>query len=162
MNMKTRTKPILTYVIFIAIALAVGGLSAALNAGKFQTPDLARPPLSPPAWLFPIVWTILYTLMGVSGARVWLSGSPAAGDALFLWAAQLLVNFLWTVFYFQFQALLLSFFWLLFLILLVILMVVRFHRIDCPAGRLQIPYLIWLCFAAYLNLATWLLNGSQY
>ena len=86
------------------------------------------------------------------------SGSPAVSDALFVWATQLVVNFLWTIFYFRFRALLLSFFWLLFLLALVWLMVVRFRRIDRRAGNLQIPYLIWLGFAGYLNFATWLLN----
>lgn len=156
--MNKRTNPIWAYVIFIGIALGVGGLAAALNAGQFQTPELTKPPLSPPGWLFFVVWIVLYTLMGVSAARVWLSDSPAVSDALFVWATQLVVNFLWTIFYFRFRALLLSFFWLLFLIALVWLMVVRFRRIDKRAGNLQIPYLIWLGFAGYLNFATWLLN----
>ena len=151
-------KPGFSYAIFIAIALGAGGLSALINAGLFSTPDLIKPPLSPPGWVFFVVWTLLYTLMGVSAARIRLSGSPAAGDALFIWATQLLVNFLWTVFYFRFQALSLSFFWLVFLLLLVLLMLIRFRKIDRTAGNLQIPYLLWLSFAAYLNLATWLLN----
>ena len=147
-----------TYALMIAIALAVGGLSALVNAGEFSTPELIQPALSPPAWLFPVVWTLLYTLLGVSAARILLSGDPAAGDAVFLWATQLVVNFLWTLFYFRFRALALSFFWLIFLLLLVLLMVRRFGEIDKTAARLQIPYVVWLCFAACLNLATWLLN----
>ena len=154
MNKRT----IWAYGIFIGIALGLGVLSAVLNAGQFETPELVRPPLSPPAWLFPVVWTLLFTLMGVSAARVWLSDSPAVSDALCVWATQLVVNFLWTVFYFRFRALLLSFFWLLFLLALVWLMTVRFRRIDRRAGNLQIPYLIWLGFAGYLNFATWMLN----
>ena len=154
MNKRT----IWAYGIFIGIALGLGVLSAVLNAGQFETPELVRPPLSPPAWLFPVVWTLLFTLMGVSAARVWLSDSPAVSDALFVWATQLVVNFLWTVFYFRFRALLLSFFWLRFLLALVGLMTVRFRRIDRRAGNLQIPYLIWLGFAGYLNFATWMLN----
>ena len=156
--MKANTKKILTYAVSIAIALAVGGLSALVNAGKFETPDLTMPPLQPPTWLFPIVWGILFILMGVSAARVYLCGGPGAGDALFVYATQLVVNFLWTVFYFSFEALLLSFFWLLFLIALVALMIVRFERVCAGAGKLNIPYLVWLVFAAYLNLATYLLN----
>ena len=155
MNKRT----IWAYGIFIGIALGLGVLSAVLNAGQFETPELVRPPLSPPAWLFPVVWTLLFTLMGVSAARVWLSDSPAVSDALFVWATQLVVNFLWTVFYFRFRALLLSFFWLLFLIALVALTAVRFERCVPGAGKLQIPYIVWLCFAAYLNFATWLLNA---
>ncbi len=158
MNMTTSTRKLRTYVLFIVIALAVGGLSAWLNAGKFDTPELIQPSLSPPMWLYGVVWGILYLLMGISAARVWLSGSERANDALFVWGTQLVVNFLWTIFYFQFQALLLSFFWLLFLLLLVNLMIVRFRRIDKAAGNLQIPYALWLCFAAYLNFMTWLIN----
>ena len=158
MKMNDRKKTILAYVVSIGIALAVGALSALINAGKMTNPDLVQPPLSPPAWLFPVVWTILFTLMGVSAARVWLSESAGRSDALFLYGTQLVVNFLWTVFYFGFGALLLSFFWLLFLIALVVLTAVRFERCSRGAGKLQIPYLLWLAFAAYLNFATWWLN----
>ena len=146
------------YVVSIGIALAVGGLSALVNAGKMVHPELIQPPLSPPAWLFPIVWSILFTLMGISAARVYLSDCGCKSDALFIYGTQLIVNFLWTVFYFSFAALALSFFWLLFLILLVILMLTRFERCNPGSGKLQIPYLIWLCFAAYLNFASWVLN----
>ena len=118
--MKQKHMKIAAYAISIAIGLAVGGLSAAVNAGKMDTSGiLAQPPLSPPAWLFPIVWSILFTLMGISAARVWLSQCSGKSDALFIYCVQLVVNFLWTVFYFSFGALLLSFFWLIFLILLV-------------------------------------------
>ncbi len=156
--MELNRKKTWTYGISIALALAVGGLSAWVNAGKFQTPGLVQPPLSPPAWLFPVVWTVLFLLMGISAARVYLCGGEEAKDALFIYATQLVVNFLWTVFYFSFGALLLSFFWLLFLLALVVLMTVRFQRVCPGAGSLQIPYCLWLAFAAYLNLATWLLN----
>ena len=158
MKMNNRKKTVTAYVLSIVIALAVGALSAVLNAGKMENPNLVQPPLSPPAWLFPVVWTVLFTLMGISAARVWLSDCTGKNDALFLYGTQLVVNFLWTVFYFSFGALLLSFFWLLFLIALVILTAVRFERCAPGAGKLQIPYLIWLCFAAYLNFASWLLN----
>ena len=158
MKAKANPKKTLAYVASVAIALAVGGLSAIVNAGKFEMSGLVQPPLSPPPWLFPIVWTVLFALMGVSAARVFLRGGNGAGDALFVYATQLVVNFLWTVFYFNFGALLLSFFWLLFRIALVALMIVRFERVCSGAGTLIIPYAIWLLFAAYLNLATYLLN----
>ena len=148
----------LTYVIAIGIPLAVGGLSAWVNAGEFENAALVRPPLSPPSWVFFVVWTLLYVLMGISAARVYFSGAPERSDALFLWATQLVVNFLWTVFYFRFEALLLGFFWLIFLIALVLLMISRFEHVSPGAGKLQLPYLVWLLFAAYLNFATWFLN----
>jgi len=123
--MKSKSKPVPVYCTSIFIALAVGGISAIVNAGRMADTFLIQPPLSPPTWLFPIVWGILFTLMGISAAKVYLSPCPQRSDALFIYAVQLVVNFLWTVFYFSFQALLLSFFWLIFLILLVILMLVR-------------------------------------
>ena len=158
MKAKANPKKTLTYAASVAIALAVGGLAAIVNAGKFEMTGLIQPPLSPPPWLFPIVWTLLFALMGVSAARVFLRGGESAGDALFIYATQLVVNFLWTVFYFSFGALLLSFFWLLFLIALVALMILRFERVCPGAGKLNVPYALWLLFAAYLNLAMYLLN----
>jgi len=156
--MKYRKTQILPYAINIAIPLAIGGLSAWINAGKMDGAGLAQPPLSPPAWLFPVVWTILFLLMGISSAKVCFSECSGKSDALFVYGTQLVVNFLWTVFYFSFGELLLSFFWLLFLIFLVILMISRFEACSPGAGKLQLPYLLWLIFAAYLNFATWLLN----
>lgn len=156
--LQNKSKTVWTYVISIAAALAVGGASAIVNAGRMENQSIIRPPLSPPSWLFPIVWSLLFLLMGISAARVWRSGAPERSDALFLYCTQLVVNFLWTVFFFRFEAFLLSFFWLVFLILLVVLMLVRFEKCAVGAGKLQIPYVVWLLFAAYLNFAVWLLN----
>ena len=157
MKMKQNKK--LTYAGCILIALAVGGAAAWINAGSMQISErYLLPPLSPPALLFPIVWAILYILMGVSSAKVALCDSREKSDALFIYAVQLAVNLLWTVFFFRFGALFLSFLWLIFLILLVLLMIVRFHRCCEKAAKLQLPYFAWLCFAAYLNLSLWLLN----
>lgn len=94
MQMKAKQRKFWVYAVSIAAALAVGGLSAVVNAGRFTSETLRQPLLSPPPWLFPIVWTILFVLMGISAARVCRSGAPGAGDALFLYAVQLLVNFL--------------------------------------------------------------------
>lgn len=156
--MKASKKTVLTYFISIAAALAAGGVSAWINGGDFTAPGTLRPPLSPPGWIFPIVWTVLFILMGTAAARVWLSGSPEREDALFLYAAQLVVNVLWTVFFFSFDALLLSVFWLIFLLALVLLTAVRFQRISPGAGKLLLPYLIWLAFALYLNIAAYVIN----
>ena len=157
--MKNMWKKISPYAISIAIALAAGGLSAGITSGKMEEyARLVQPPLAPPGWVFPIVWSVLFILMGVSAALVWKSDSPERSDALFIYGTQLVVNFLWTIFYFSFNARLLAFFWLIFLLLLVLLMTVRFSRISPRAARLQIPYIVWLVFAGYLNLATYILN----
>ena len=147
------------YIISIAIALAVGGLSALLTRDSMESfAALNRPPLSPPGIVFPIVWTVLYTLMGISAARIWLSNDPDLPDALFLHGAQLFVNFFWSIFFFNLELYLFSFFWLLLLLALVTAMTVRFYRIDPTAGLLQLPYILWLLFAAYLNMGIYLLN----
>jgi tryptophan-rich sensory protein len=157
--MKSTWKKICHYVISILIALAVGVASAFATYGKMEEyAKLNLPPLSPPGWLFPIVWTVLFILMGISAAIVWKSGSTERGDALFIYGTQLIVNFMWSIFYFDFNARLLAFFWLLFLLMLVILMTVRFNKISTAAAKLQIPYIVWLVFAGYLNLATYILN----
>ncbi len=145
----------------IAIPLLVGGLSAFLTRDSMRVfTELNRPPLSPPGWLFPIVWTILYILMGVSSYLIIQSGAEeeAVNSALSVYVYQLIVNFLWSTFFFNFGWYLFSFIWLVLLWVLVLIMIVRFYNISRLAGILQIPYLIWVTFAGYLNLGIWLLN----
>lgn len=159
MKMKRIAKKYGAYALSVIIALAVGGLSALCSQGKMEEYNrLIQPPLAPPDWVFPAVWTILFILMGISAAMIWKSSSEQRNDALFIYGAQLVVNFLWTIFYFNFGERLLAFFWLLFLLALVLLMYGKFKKILPAAAKLQIPYIIWLIFAAYLNLATYLLN----
>ncbi len=146
-------------ILFILIPLAVGGLSTLLTHGSMEAfSQLRQPVFAPPAAVFPWVWGVLYLLMGVSAAMVWNSCSPIRGDAIFLFAAQLFVNFWWSIFFFAWELRLFAFFWLLLLNLLVAAMIRRFHRILPLAGKLNIPYLLWLLFAACLNLAVWMLN----
>ena len=115
---------------------------------------------TPPGWIFSVVWVILYTLMGVSAARVWLSkDSTSRSCGLNLYVAQLVVNFFWSLIYFNAQAFGFAVIWLLLLWVLVLLMILQFYKVDKPAAYLQIPSLIWLTFAAYLNIAVWWLNN---
>lgn len=155
-------KKIKPYVISIAIALAVGGLSALLTAGNMNIYDrIITPPLSPPPILFPIVWTILYTLMGVSSARIYIKGKEQNIDvsgALLVYALQLAVNFFWSIIFFNMQAFLFAFVWIILLWLLIIVMIKRFYEIDPLSAWLQIPYLLWVTFAAYLTFAIYILN----
>ena len=150
-------------IVCILIPLAVGSIAGLLTMGgmeKFAT--LNKPPLSPPAWLFPVAWTILYTLMGISSYLIYTSEEPKDSNlksqALSTYGYQLLVNFLWPVFFFNFQWYLFSFLWLVFLWILVLKMILEFRKINPLAALLNIPYLLWLTFAAYLNLGVWLLN----
>ena len=120
---------------------------------------IVKPPLSPPGWLFPVIWTILYALMGIGAARIYLSPpSKIRNLGLNLFVAQLVVNFFWSPIFFNLQAFGLAFFWLLLLWGLVLWMTLAFRKVDPLAAKLQIPYLIWLTFAAYLNLSVWYLN----
>ena len=140
---------------------AVGGLSGWLTreGTKLYAQTIAKPPLSPPGWVFPVVWTILFALMGIGAARIYLSPpSRTRSLGLNLFIAQLAVNFFWSPIFFNAQAFGFAFFWLLLLWGLVLAMILVFRKADSLAAKLQIPYLLWLTFAAYLNLGVWYLN----
>lgn len=148
-----------TLITNIAIPLAVGGISALITGGGFKDySNVARPALSPPAILFPIVWTLLYILMGISAYIVWERDTTKARLPVAIYAVQLFLNFMWPIFFFSFKAYLFSFIWLLLLWTFVIAMIIVFYKVNRLAGILQIPYLLWLTFAAYLNLGVFVLN----
>ena len=150
-----------TYVFWILLAEAAGALSGWLSReGTAAFSETAvQPPLSPPALLFPIVWTILYLLMGIGAARISLSPpSKERSRGLNLFIVQLVVNFFWSPIFFNARAYGFALIWLLILWVLVALMIREFNKVDKAAARLQIPYLLWLTFAAYLNWGVWQLN----
>lgn len=155
--MWTKIRP---YLGFSAVALAVGGLSALLTQGEMEAfSALRQPPLSPPEWVFPVAWTILYLLMGIGMGLVWrMSEGEGRRRAVVLWSAQLLVNFVWPILFFVWEMRLLAFFWLLLLLVLVGKMVSEFEKHSPLAAKLQIPYILWLIFAGYLNLGVYFLN----
>lgn len=145
----------------LALPLALGGLSAWLNRGAMAGyAVLNKPPLSPPGWLFPVVWTLLYLLMGLGSYLV--AVAPAAGSrrerALRLYLLQLGINFFWSSLFFGLGAWFAAFLWLLLLLGLSAVCCLLFWHIDRRAGALLLPYLLWLFFAAYLNLSLWLIN----
>lgn len=145
----------------IAIPIVMGAVAGFLTRNAMEDFEaLNQPPLSPPGWLFPIVWTILYVLMGISAylIKVADASTEEIDDALTIYRYQLIVNFLWPVFFFNFGWYLFAFVWLILLWILVIIMIRKFYTISKPAAYLNIPYLIWLTFAAYLNLGVWWLN----
>ena len=156
-----KIKKWLPYIISAGIALAVGALSGFLtmNGTEIYGVTALKPPLSPPAWLFPVAWTILYTLMGISAAQIWLLPESAERSrGLNLYVAQLIINFFWSLIFFNARAYGFAVIWLILLWVLVFKMILQFRKIDPLAAKLQIPYLIWLTFAAYLNIAVWILN----
>ena len=146
----------------IAIALGVGGLSALLSMESMSLYDeVIQPSLAPPAILFPIVWTILYVLMGISAAMIYTSeGAPKSERtaALMPYGASLFVNFFWPILFFNLKAFLPAFIWLVLLEFLIVMTIISYRRIDPKAAYLQIPYALWVAFAGYLNLAIYLLN----
>lgn len=161
--MKKETKrSILTFIIAIIIPLFIGGLSAFLTRDNMNIYDeINTPPLSPPGILFPVVWTVLYILMGVSSGLIWQKrgeNKEKAENALLIYAVSLVFNFIWSILFFNFRLFLLSFIWLVVLLILIILTVVKYKKILPLAAFLQIPYILWVSFAGYLNFGIYLLN----
>lgn len=157
--MWSKVKP---YIISIVIALGIGGLAAFLTKDNMNMYErIIRPALAPKAYIFPIVWTILYILMGISSALVWLQRKEKPElvlDALMAYVIQLILNFFWSLLFFNLQNFLFSFIWLVLLWIAIIIMIVRFYRVKPFAAYLQIPYLLWVTFAGYLNFMIYRLN----
>ena len=145
---------------FLAIPLAVGALSALLSGGMQSFSSMNQPPLSPPAWLFPVVWAILYALMGTSAYMIWNNRKNELRrlSALRLYYIQLAVNFSWSIIFFRFRAFTLAAAVAVILFLLVGAMILSFRRISPLAAKLNLPYLVWLGFASYLAIAIYFLN----
>ncbi len=148
-------------VICLAIPLVVGGAAGLLTMNSMEAFEaLNQPPLSPPGWLFPVVWTVLYVLMGIASYLVSVSDAPQEEKARALWTygIQLAFNFLWPIAFFNLKWYLFAFLWLVILWILILITALRFGRIRKPAGYLLVPYLLWVAFAGYLNLGIYLLN----
>lgn len=143
----------------IVIPLAVGIIASFITKDQMEAfSQLKQPPLSPPGWLFPIVWTVLYVLMGISSYIVYQKQNTLLSDCQRLYILQLAANFIWTILFFNLKQYLFSFIWLVLLIFLVARMAICFVTVDRKAAALQIPYVLWICFAAYLNIAIYYLN----
>lgn len=145
----------------ILIPLAVGGLSALLTRDGMRLFALMRkPPLAPPAWVFPAAWTALYIMMGVASYLVYASGASRVRRerALTFYALQLGMNFFWSIVFFSLEMYLTAFIWLVGMWMLILICTVLFWHIDRRAGRLMLPYLAWVAFAGYLNMGIFLLN----
>ena len=143
-------------IISVLIPVGLGTIVGLLTSSNYN--DMIQPSFAPPGIVFPIVWSILYTLMGVSAYIIDRSGSYSSKEAMTVYYAQLGINLLWSFIFFTFKAYLLGFIWILLLIILVICMIKRFYEINKVSGLIQIPYLIWLIFAAFLNFSIFTLN----
>lgn len=143
----------------VAIPLAMGGISAFLTRNSMEVfESVNKPALSPPGWLFPVVWTILYVLMGIASYLV-LTSKKESSTALTVYGIQLFFNFLWSIIFFNLRLYLLAFYWLILLWLLILKTITLFYRISKPAAALLLPYLLWVTFAGYLNFFIFLLNA---
>lgn len=147
-----------TYIVSILVPVVLGGIVGFIISGSMEYEELIQPVLSPPSFVFPIVWTILYILMGISYGILkdkMLVDSSISG----IYYIQLFVNLLWPIAFFVLKWRLFAFIWIVVLDILVIIMAVRFYNKNKTAGLLQIPYILWTLFASYLNLFIYLLNG---
>jgi len=154
-------KNIIALIISILLAQGVGFLSGFLSmTSASDYKNFNKPPFSPPGWVFPVVWTILFFLMAVAAYRIWMKGK-SGGDvkkALVLYGTQLFFNFLWSIIFFRFRLYAIAFLELLVLLVFILLTTFEFFRIDKASGYLMIPYIAWVSFAGVLNYVIWMLN----
>ena len=151
----------LSYVLWILFTEGVGFLSGWLTreGSQLYSQTIVKPPLSPPAMVFPIVWAILFVLMGIGAARIYLAEpAPERTRGLRIFLLQLAFNFFWSILFFNFQVFGIALIWLLILWGLILWMIFTFRQVDPLAAWLQVPYLLWVSFAAYLNFGVWRLN----
>ena len=150
------------YIISIIISLGTGIISALLTRGNMNLyEEINTPALSPPSFLFPIVWTILYVLMGVSAALIYNSiyvDSDKRVKALSTYGLSLIVNFFWSIIFFNMRMYFFAFIWLILLWVLVLKTILEYWEINKAAAIIQIPYLLWVTFAGYLTFSIYLLN----
>lgn len=152
---------ILTLLIALFIPLVIGGISAALSSQGMATyGSMCKPPLSPPAWVFSVAWTILYIMMGLASYFIIVSEADNRDKAmaLIIYGIQLAMNFMWSIMFFNWGYYLFAFMWLMIMWCIVILCAVRFYSINRVATYLFIPYIMWLTFAAYLNMGAYILS----
>ena len=150
-----------TYIISSAISLSVGLLSTLFTMGNMELSGIKQPTFSPPAFLFPIVWSVLYILMGISSAKIHekrMSSPEVVRNAISTYASSLIINFFWSIIFFNFGSFFIAFLWIVLLEFFVIKTINQYSKIDKTAALLQIPYAIWIAFAGLLTLSITLLN----
>lgn len=160
--MIVKSKPWKSYVFWITLSELVGVLSGLLSKDGMEQylRSVAQPSFAPPDAVFPIVWAILYALMGIGMARIWLYGVALEKyNAQNLFLVQLILNFFWPLIFFNAMAFGFAFAWIILLWILVLAMLLAFRKQDRLAGLLQLPYLLWITFAAFLTFTVWMQNG---
>lgn len=150
-----------TLIIAVLVPLLTGGLASLISQDSMKDFEmLNQPPMSPPSWLFPVVWTILYVLMGIASYLVFTSQGDIKErkKALIFYIIQLFFNFTWTIIFFKLENYLFAFIWIVVLWVLILITTIKFFGVNKCAGWLMLPYLLWVAFALYLNLGVFLLN----
>lgn len=145
------------YIKSILIPVIVGGIVGLVISQFMDYNSLQKPFLAPPSITFPIVWTILYVLMGISYG-ILKSNDLTNQEINLIYYLQLGFNALWSIIFFVLKWRLFAFIWIIALAVLVIVMIIKFYHQNKVAGLLQIPYLLWVLFASYLNIAFYILN----
>lgn len=148
----------------ILISEGIGVVSALFTMNTMEKyNELQLPPLAPPGWVFPVVWGILFLLMGIASYMVWIAGieKRSVRDALVYYGIQLSFNFFWTIIFFRFGARFLALLWIIALLFFILVTTAHFFKVKKAAAYLMIPYSLWVSFAVYLNYATWILNKGQ-
>lgn len=152
-------KRILKVGLFIAIPLLIGGLSSLITMNNMQLFDsINKPPLAPPKWLFPVVWTILYIMMGIASYFLYKADSEEGREALILYGIQLFFNFWWSIIFFNLKAYWFAAIWLFIMWIIILLLLVKSKKINEISFWLLIPYIVWCTFALYLNVGIAILN----
>ena len=146
-------------ILAIIIPLAVGGLSALITTNKMELFEtVAKPPLAPPRWLFPVAWTILYILMGIASYLLYIADTEEGREALVLYGVQLFFNFFWSIIFFNLEAYWFALIWLFIMWIIILLLLIKSRKVDERAFWLLLPYFIWTTFAFYLNFGIAILN----
>lgn len=146
-------------ILAIIIPLAVGGLSALITMNQMELFEtVAKPPLAPPRWLFPVAWTILYILMGIASYLLYIADTEEGREALVLYGVQLFFNFFWSIIFFNLEAYWFALIWLFIMWIIILLLLIKSRKVDERAFWLLLPYFIWTTFAFYLNFGIAVLN----
>lgn len=159
-------KEVINFLICTLVPLVIGYTSSALSQiiskTNIQTyySELIKPGFAPPSFIFPIVWTIIYILMGISAYRILKKGyeSPKVKDAMFYYVVQLVLNFIWSILFFGFDLRLTALITIVIIIVVVVIMIIKFYKIDKASAYINIAYLLWLFYALYLNYYIWIIN----
>jgi tryptophan-rich sensory protein len=158
MPMVNKLVKLSSFVLFCEITGLAGGYFTARGIPDWYS-NLKKPPFNPPSWVFTPVWTILYVMMGISAYLVYEKKEKKRKTALLLFAAQLFLNFWWTILFFTFRSPLAAFIEIIALLLTIVMTIVAFWPISKKAAILLLPYLLWVCFASVLNYSVWKLNS---